>query len=151
MESFDGFKSYLLVVDKTTRYAWIFPTKTKKPPVEIIRLFLEKYGHEEGGLIRVDQGGELAWCTEWRTMVLKEHRYVVEPTGADSPSQKWTSHLAKPQPRNKGSTFNQIEPSVSGGYIKDENQYRRAMLSQLCGRCKDTPNHQDCGKSGVIR
>eukprot|EP00804_Cyclotella_cryptica_P024685 CCRYP_001671-RA/>CCRYP_001671-RA protein AED:0.29 eAED:-0.05 QI:0/0/0/0.33/1/1/3/0/660 len=79
--------SYLLVVDKTTRYTWIFPTKSKKPPVEIIRLFLSKYGHEDGGLIRVDQGGELARCTEWRTMVLKEHRYVVEPTGADSPSQ----------------------------------------------------------------
>lgn len=54
VESFDGYTSYLLVVDKTTRYTWLFLTKTKKPPVEIIRIFLDKYGHEDGGLIRVD-------------------------------------------------------------------------------------------------
>ena len=87
VESFNGYKSYLLVVDKTTLYTWLFLTKTKKPPTNIIRIFLTKYGHEDGGLIRVDQGGELARCNEWRTMALKEHRYVVEPTGADSPSQ----------------------------------------------------------------
>ena len=55
--------------------------------MEIISLFLDKYGHENGGLIRVDPGGELARSTEWRTMVLEKHKYVVEPTGADSPSQ----------------------------------------------------------------
>eukprot|EP00804_Cyclotella_cryptica_P013246 CCRYP_007032-RA/>CCRYP_007032-RA protein AED:0.39 eAED:0.39 QI:0/0/0/0.5/1/1/2/0/451 len=38
-------------------------------------------------MIRVDQGGELARSAEWRTVVLAKHRYVVEPTGADSPSQ----------------------------------------------------------------
>ena len=60
VESFDGYTSYLLVVDKATRYAWIFLTKTKQPPVGIISLFLEKFGHRDGGMIRVDQGGELA-------------------------------------------------------------------------------------------
>jgi len=34
--SFDGYKSYLLVVDKATRYTLLFPTKMKKPPVDII-------------------------------------------------------------------------------------------------------------------
>lgn len=87
VESFDGYTSYLLVVDKATRYAWIFLTKTKDPPVGIISLFLEKFGNENGGMIRVDQGGELARSEEWRSMALNTYRYVVEPTGADSPSQ----------------------------------------------------------------
>lgn len=87
VESFDGYKSYLIVVDKTTRYAWLFLTKTKKPPVGIIRHFLSKFGHEDGGLIRVDQGGELARSGEWRTLALNDFWYVVEPTSADSPSQ----------------------------------------------------------------
>jgi len=65
VESFDGYTSYLLVVDKATRYAWIFLTKTKNPPVGIISLFLEKFGNEKGGMIRVDQGGELARSEEW--------------------------------------------------------------------------------------
>ena len=77
VESFDGYKSYLLVVDKTTRYTWLFPRRTKKPPVGIISLILEKFGHENGGLIQVDQGGELACSTEWCTMVLKKYRYVL--------------------------------------------------------------------------
>ena len=87
VESFDGYKSYLLVVDKTTRYTWLFPMCTKKPPIGIISLFLETFGHEDGGFIRFNQGGELACSTEWRTMALNKCHYVVEPTGADSPSQ----------------------------------------------------------------
>jgi hypothetical protein len=39
------------------------------------------------GIIRTDQGGELAWSDEFRTAMLDKFRYVVKPTGADSPLQ----------------------------------------------------------------
>jgi hypothetical protein len=38
------------------------------------------------GIIRTDQGGELAWSDKFWTAMLNEFGYVVEPTGADSPS-----------------------------------------------------------------
>jgi hypothetical protein len=87
VESYDGYSSYLLVVDEVSKYSWIFLTKSKDPPIELTKLFLQEYAHVDGGKIRCDQGGELARSSEWRKMVLQEFKYYVEPTGADSPSQ----------------------------------------------------------------
>lgn len=87
VESFDGYTSYLLIVDETSKYSWIFLTKSKDPPVEICKMFMKEFGHDQGGCIRCDQGGELARSMEWRTAMKKEFNYTVEPTGADSPSQ----------------------------------------------------------------
>jgi hypothetical protein len=58
--SYDGFSAYLLVVDEASRYMWVFLTQSKSPPMEIINTFLSRFGHERGGSIRTDQGGELA-------------------------------------------------------------------------------------------
>ena len=33
--SIDGFNSYLIIVDRVTRYIWIFLTASKTPPVTI--------------------------------------------------------------------------------------------------------------------
>jgi hypothetical protein len=66
---------------------WVFLTKSKDPPLDIIDSFLKKFGHDNGGSIRSDQGGELAKSTALADMVLREHSYVFEPTSADSPSQ----------------------------------------------------------------
>jgi hypothetical protein len=55
--------------------------------VDIINSFLRKFGHDNGGSIRSDQGGELAKSPALADMVLREHNYVFEPTGANSPSQ----------------------------------------------------------------
>ena len=65
----------------------------------MIDVFLKKYGRPEGGTIRCDQGGELSRSDAFRTLVLASHGYVVEPTGADSPSQnggveRWNGSLA---------------------------------------------------------
>lgn len=87
VESFDGYNSYLLIVDEVSKYSWIFLTMTKEPPIELSKHFMKEFGNEDGGSIRCDQGGELARSTEWRTMVLQEFQYKVEPTGTDSPSQ----------------------------------------------------------------
>ena len=85
--SWDEYSSYLLIVDEASRFIWVFLTKSKDPPIDIIGKFLQKFGHANGGCIRTDQGGDLAGSSALSDMVLCNHSYVVEPTGADSPSQ----------------------------------------------------------------
>ena len=55
--------------------------------MDIIDTFLARFGHVEGGSIRSDQGGELARSFDFSDLLLRKHKYVIEPTGADSPSQ----------------------------------------------------------------
>ena len=60
VRSYNGFTSYLLIINKTSRYVWVFLTATKEPPLDIVSEFLRHHGHEDGGCICTDQGGELA-------------------------------------------------------------------------------------------
>jgi hypothetical protein len=84
--SYDGHSTYLLIVDSASRHVWCFLTKSKEPPLAILRAFMFKYG-TGNGLIRMDQGGKLAWSKAFCDTMLQDYGYVVEPTGADSPSQ----------------------------------------------------------------
>jgi hypothetical protein len=84
--SYDGYSSHLVIVDSASRRVWAFLTKSKDPPIDILRAFLKKFGISTG-VIRTDQGGKLARSNTFRDMVLAEIGYIVEPTGADSPSQ----------------------------------------------------------------
>ena len=84
--SYDGYSSHLVIVDGASRRVWVFLTTTKDPPLDILRAFMTRFAYHTG-LVRTDQGGELARCGAFRKMMLKKFRYVVEPTGADSPSQ----------------------------------------------------------------
>ncbi len=77
----------MLIVDEASRYIWVFLTKSKEPPLDIIDRFLDRFGHRNGGSIHSDQGGELARLFAYSNLLLRKHKYVVEPTGADSPSQ----------------------------------------------------------------
>ncbi len=85
IDSWDGYSSYLLIVDEASRYIWVFLTKSKEPPLDTIDTFLDRFGHRNGGSIRSDQGGELARSFAYSDLLLRKHKYVVEPTGADSP------------------------------------------------------------------
>ncbi len=85
--SFDGFTSYLLIMDEALRHMWVFLTSTKDPPLDLIDKFLTRFGHPDDGLIRTDQGRELAGSQKLVGMVLWQYNFVVEPAGADSPSQ----------------------------------------------------------------
>jgi hypothetical protein len=87
IDSWDGYSSYLLVVDEASRYIWVFLTKSKEPPLDIIDTFLDRFGHVNGCLIRSNQGGELARSLAFSNLLLRKHKYVIEPTGVDSPSQ----------------------------------------------------------------
>ncbi len=79
--------SYLLVVDEASRYIWVFLMKSKEPPLDIIDTFLDRFGHVNGGSIHSNQGGELARSFAFSDLLLRKHKYVIEPTGVDSPSQ----------------------------------------------------------------
>ena len=87
IDSWDGYSSYLLIVDEASLYIWVFLTKSKEPPLDLIDTFLDCFGHRNGGSIRSDQGGELARLFAYSDLLLRKHKYVVEPTGTDSPSQ----------------------------------------------------------------
>jgi hypothetical protein len=84
--SYDGYSAYLVIVDGASRRVWVFLTTLKDPPLDILSAFMKRFASKTG-LVRTDQGGELARCGDFRTLLLAEFNYVVEPTGADSPSQ----------------------------------------------------------------
>jgi hypothetical protein len=85
--SYDGFLLYLLIVDKATRYIWFFLTKMKEPPTNLLDAFFTRFRHKLGGSVRTDQSGELAHSSALGDLLLRKHRYVLEPTGSDSPPQ----------------------------------------------------------------
>ena len=76
VDSFDGFSSYLLVVDEVSRHVWAFLCASKEPPIDIVTTFLDFYGLKSGGLVRCDQGGELARSKAFIKAVFK-CRYIV--------------------------------------------------------------------------
>ena len=49
VESFDGFNSYLLVVDEVSKYSWIFLTKSKEPPIELTKIFMNEFANTSRG------------------------------------------------------------------------------------------------------
>ncbi len=53
VQSWDGHSLYFLVVDEASWFMWLFLTKSKDPPLDIIEAFLRKFGHKEGGSIHV--------------------------------------------------------------------------------------------------
>ena len=112
----------MLIVDEKSKYSWIFLTKSKNPPVDLVRLFMKQFGNEDGGVIRVDQGGELARSDVFRTTMLKEFQYVVEPTGADRRMVRWNDITIHWLP-------------LSGHFFMGLISQPNTGLSQLCMRC----------------
>jgi hypothetical protein len=51
IDSWDEYSLYLLVVDEALRYIWVFLTKSKEPPLDIIDTFLDRFGLKIGGSI----------------------------------------------------------------------------------------------------
>ena len=87
--SYDGYNSYLIIVDKATRYIWVFLSANKAPPLKTLHQFLTKHGIPESkreGLnmaIRTDQGGELAGSEKFNK-IADSHGYSIKRTAAGS-------------------------------------------------------------------
>lgn len=85
--SIDGMNSYLSIIDKATRYMWVFTTKSKTPPLEAVKMVLSKFktSHPHR-TVRTDQGGELGKSTAFATLIA-ETGFSLELTGADASAQ----------------------------------------------------------------
>lgn len=88
IESRCGYVCYLLIVDAFSHRAWIFLTKNKNPPTDLITSFLLNNRIQDGKqrYLRTDQGGELAKSNEFRQAVYLGG-YILEETGSDAPSE----------------------------------------------------------------
>ena len=79
--SIDKYRAYLLVIDRKTRYIWIFLTRTKMPPVKQVRSLLNIFPPHKISTITTDQGGELASSHAFADMISSTN-YILTPTGA---------------------------------------------------------------------
>jgi dUTP pyrophosphatase len=86
--SIDGYCSYLLILDRKTRYIWVFLRKTKQPPLDIVGKFLKEHGHPNAHnrTIRTDKGGEL-WGSQDFRKTISDHGFIMEPTAPEAPFQ----------------------------------------------------------------
>ena len=108
VRSYDGYSSYLLIIDKASRYVWVFLTASKDPPLDLITAFLQQHGHKDGGSIRTDQGGELARSLKFQDLLLQQvptapHRMVPSRyTTTSSPSARAPCCMAQAYPLSIG-------------------------------------------------
>jgi dUTP pyrophosphatase len=85
--SLDGYRAYLLIIDRKTRYIWIMLAKSKHPPLEFIKSFFVNHGLKTGRrVVRTDKGGELWGSFQFRQTVLAAE-YLLEPTAPGAPFQ----------------------------------------------------------------
>ena len=85
--SIDGKSAYLAVIDRASRYTWIFITESKQPPVTIVQKLLEKFkSTNPHRTVRVDQGGELGKSAAFRNMI-GTSGFSLEITGSDASAQ----------------------------------------------------------------
>ena len=63
---------------------WVFITRGKEPPIDIVNSFLDRYKRTDGNhYIRMNQGRELARSHAFQELV-KNHNYVLKRTAPDS-------------------------------------------------------------------
>jgi deoxyuridine 5'-triphosphate nucleotidohydrolase len=85
--SIDGKNSYCLIVDRATRYVWVFIADSKEPPVEAIRMILQKFGAKiPHRTFRTDRDKGLNLSLLFRQMLVDE-QFTPELTGTDSSAQ----------------------------------------------------------------
>ena len=87
--SIDNCRAYCLVIDRKSRYIWVFHTKTKQPPIEQLKGLMAQLKSKltsEYCTITTDLGGELAKSHQFQKMV-ENSGYVLKTTGAFSSAQ----------------------------------------------------------------
>jgi hypothetical protein len=86
--SIDGYRGYLIVVDRKSRYTWVFVMKSKAPPLNVMDTFPQKHGNQtvQQKTLRTDEGGDLWGSEDIKTLALK-HGYCMELTAPGTPFQ----------------------------------------------------------------
>jgi hypothetical protein len=86
--SLDGYNSYLVIVDRASRYTWVFLSKHKVPQVKAIESFLAIHGNKQVSqkFIRTDEGGELGASHTFQRAI-QATGYILEPTASDASFQ----------------------------------------------------------------
>jgi hypothetical protein len=77
-----GFTSLLSVIDGKDRMSWVFPTASKRPPLEILTYLFSMLRHDGITILcaRVDKDGALANSTEFTSFLL-DNSINLETTG----------------------------------------------------------------------
>lgn len=88
VESRQGFVCCLLIVDRATRYIWVFPLRSRSVNLDLIDLFLRTHGLRSTAtkIMRTDGEGSLAESGPFRRLLLT-HGYVLEKTATDTSAQ----------------------------------------------------------------
>ena len=74
-------RAYLIIVDQSSYYTWVYLTLSKTPPVEATKLLLNKFkSSNPHRTVRVDQGGELGKSNKFKAIV-GECGFSLELTG----------------------------------------------------------------------
>ena len=69
--SINRYNSNLIIVDRSTRYTWIFLQSSKEPPINAIKILLTKFkATHPHRTVRTDQGGELGRCTAFKELLV---------------------------------------------------------------------------------
>ena len=86
--SIDGKNSYCLIVDRATRFIWVYIGDSKEPPVQAVRMILAKFGAKNAThrTFRTDRDRGLNLSDDFRAM-LELADFTVELTGPDSSDQ----------------------------------------------------------------
>ena len=81
--SIRGFTSYLSIHCITTKYDFVFPTHHKRPPLDILSVFIQILAQQNITIkaIVTDEGGELARCTAF-LQLLVFHKIHLDTTGS---------------------------------------------------------------------
>lgn len=73
IQSYDGYNSYQIIVNKISRFLWVFHYRNKEPPIDIMGAFLTLFGHKEGRMFQTDLVGELARSTSFHTTMKEKY------------------------------------------------------------------------------
>ncbi len=85
--SIDNKNSYLLIVDRKTRYMWIYTSDSKEPPLAALKTVLTKFGSDDAHrTVRTDQDKGLGKSKEFLDL-LTELNFTPELTGTDNSQQ----------------------------------------------------------------
>jgi hypothetical protein len=92
--SIDGYRCYLLIIERKTHYIRIMLGKTKHPPLTFVEKYLELHGRKEGRrVVQTDKGGELFGSYAFQ-QVVEKFNYIIEPTAPNATFQN--AHAERP-------------------------------------------------------